>query len=130
MSQNTELIERFNASWKALDLDQIMSFFTDDAVYVNIPMDPPNVGKEMIRKTIEGFLGMSKGIEFVVHQTAENPARNVVMNERTDRFQMGGRWIELPVAGLFTVRDGRITLWRDYFDGGEWTRQLQPRPTT
>jgi limonene-1,2-epoxide hydrolase len=22
----------------------------------------------------------------------------------------------LPVAGIFEIRDGRITLWRDYFD--------------
>jgi len=46
------------------------------------------------------------------------------MNERTDRFEMGGRWIELPVAGLFTVQDGKITLWRDYFDDATFRQQL------
>ena len=43
MSQNTELVERFVAAWKRLSLDEIMSFFSDDAVYTNIPMEPPNV---------------------------------------------------------------------------------------
>jgi limonene-1,2-epoxide hydrolase len=38
------------------------------------------------------------------------------MNERTDRFLLKGEWVDLPVAGVFEVRDGRITLWRDYFD--------------
>ena len=126
MSQNTDLIERFTAAWKSLDLDRVMSFFSDDAVYVNIPMDPPNVGKEMIRKTIEGFLGMSKGIEFVVHHTAENLATGVVMNERTDRFRVGDKWIEARVMGVFEIRGGRIAAWRDYFDLAEFQRQLAP----
>lgn len=41
------------------------------------------------------------------------------MNERTDvmRRQDGGE-IELPVMGVFEVRDGRISAWRDYFDMG------------
>ncbi|MET0473326.1 MAG: limonene-1,2-epoxide hydrolase family protein, partial [Mycobacterium sp.] len=27
-----------------------------------------------------------------------------------------GRRIDLPVMGVFEVRDGRIAAWRDYFD--------------
>ncbi len=41
---------------------------------------------------------------------------NVVMNERVDRFTVGGRTIELPVMGVFELRDGLIASWRDYFD--------------
>ena len=41
-----------------------------------------------------------------------------VFTERVDRFRAGDTWIELPVAGLFLVSGGRITLWRDYFDWG------------
>ena len=124
MSQNTELIDRFIAAWKRLDLDEVVSFFTDDAVYTNIPMDPPNRGKEMIRKTIEGFLGMSQGIEFVVHHTAENPEKGVVMNERTDRFRVNDKWIEARVMGVFEIRGGKIAAWRDYFDLAEFQSQM------
>jgi limonene-1,2-epoxide hydrolase len=35
-----------------------------------------------------------------------------------DRFRFSDLWIELPVARLFHVVDGRISLWRDYFDQG------------
>jgi limonene-1,2-epoxide hydrolase len=124
VSQNTELIDRLIGAWKRLDLDEIMSCFTDDAVYINIPMDPPNRGKEMIRKTIEGFLGMAQGIEFVVHHTAENPATGVVMNERTDRFRVNDKWIEARVMGVFEIRGGRIAAWRDYFDLAEFQSQM------
>ena len=55
------------------------------------------------------------------HQVAQGDA---VMNERNDRFLVGDRWIELPVAGLFVLRDGKIALWRDYFDLGTFERAM------
>ena len=124
MSQNTDLIDRFVAAWKRKKVDEIMSFFHDDAVYINIPMEPANEGKEAIRKTIEGFVGMAQAIDFVVHHTAENPAAGIVMNERTDRFQMGGKWIEARVMGVFEIRGGKIQAWRDYFDLAEFQSQM------
>jgi limonene-1,2-epoxide hydrolase len=30
--------------------------------------------------------------------------------------EIHGRWATLPVAGVFEIRDGKISLWRDYFD--------------
>jgi limonene-1,2-epoxide hydrolase len=124
VSQNTDLIDRFTAAWKRLDVDEIMGFFRDDAVYTNIPIDPPNQGKEAIRKTIEGFVGMATAIEFVIHRSAENPAAGLVMNERTDRFRIGEKWVEARVMGVFELRDGKIAAWRDYFDLAEFTSQI------
>ena len=124
MSQNTDLIDRFVAAWKRLNVNEIMGFFSEDAVYTNIPIDPPNEGKEAIRKTIEGFVGMATAIEFVVHRTAENTAAGLVMNERTDRFRVGDRWVEARVMGVFEIRDGKISAWRDYFDLAEFTSQM------
>ena len=98
--------------------------FSDDAVYVNIPIDPPNEGAEAIRKTIEGFVGMADAIEFVVHHSAENPAEGTVMNERTDRFRIGGKWVEARVMGVFEIADGKIRCWRDYFDLAEFQSQM------
>jgi limonene-1,2-epoxide hydrolase len=124
VSQNSDLIDRFTAAWKRLDVDEIMGFFSDDAVYTNIPIDPPSQGKEAIRKTIEGFVGMATAIEFVVHHSAENPAAGLVMNERTDRFRIGEKWVEARVMGVFEIRGGKIAAWRDYFDLAEFTSQM------
>ena len=49
---------------------------------------------------------------------------NLVFNERLDRFEMGGNWIEIPVCGVWEVVDGKITLWRDYFDLATYRDQL------
>ncbi|MBV5330970.1 hypothetical protein JZU69_00780, partial [bacterium] len=35
-----------------------------------------------------------------------------------------GRWIELDIAGLFVVSNGKIALWRDYFDRESFTKAL------
>jgi len=123
MSTHTDLIDGFCAAWSRMDLDEIMGFFTDDAVYTNIPIDPPNAGVEAIRKTIEGFMGMAQKIEFVVHHQTEN-AQGVVMNERTDRFLIGERWAEAQVMGVFEVEDGKIKAWRDYFDLAQFSSEM------
>lgn len=109
-----ELVTEFCALWANPDLERILSYFTEDAVYHNIPMAPAD-GKAAIRELLPVMLDGMEGIDFVVHrQVAQG---NLVMNERTDvmRRTDGGR-LELPVMGAFEVRDGRIAAWRDYFD--------------
>jgi len=125
MSQNSAVIDDFVAAWKSMDLDKIMSFFTPDAVYINMPIEPASEGLEAIRKTIEGFIGMADQIEFVVKHTSEN-ASGVVMNERVDRFHLkdGGKWVEAQVMGVFELEGGKIKAWRDYFDLAGFTGQM------
>jgi limonene-1,2-epoxide hydrolase len=48
---------------------------------------------------------------------------DVVLTERIDTFEMGGKDVVLPVMGVFEVRDGKIAAWRDYFDMATWTKQ-------
>ena len=38
-------------------------------------------------------------------------------------FVIGGKTVELPVAGVFELEGGRIKAWRDYFDLATWSRQ-------
>ena len=114
MNDSDKLVRDFVAAWGSLDIDRIMAFFTEDAVYINIPMEPANEGKDAIRAFIGGFIGTCSSIEFTVHHQVANG--DLVMNERTDRLQIGDTLIELPVMGVFEIRDGRISAWRDYFD--------------
>ena len=77
------------------------------------------------RKAIEGFSAAAEEIEWVVHAVAENDETGVVMNERTDRFKIGGKWVEARVMGVFELRDGLICAWRDYFDMNQFMSQLR-----
>jgi limonene-1,2-epoxide hydrolase len=62
-------------------------------------------------------------VQFVVHR--QTVTGDTVMNERTDRFRVGEKWMDLPVMGVFVVGDdGLISLWRDYFDVQTLNEQL------
>jgi limonene-1,2-epoxide hydrolase len=98
-----------------------VGYFTDDAVYHNIPIAPVS-GRDAIRATIEGFTAGTERIEFRVRAiAADGPT---VLTERVDVFVLPGGTIELPVMGVFEIRDGRIAAWRDYFDLNQFTSQL------
>jgi limonene-1,2-epoxide hydrolase len=122
MSRNTDVVDQLIAGWETVDADAIMRCFSDDAIYANVPLAPVYEGVAAIRAAVEGFLAMGDEIEFIVHHTAENLETGVVMNERTDRFRIRDRWMEAPVMGVFELRDGRISAWRDYFDASEFAR--------
>ena len=124
MSPNEALIRDFLAAFDAIDLDRIMGFFAADAVYHNIPVQPVQ-GTAAIRAVLTGFMGMASEVKWVTHHLAET-RDGVVLTERTDRFLVRGKWIELPVMGSFTLRDGRIAAWRDYFDMKQFQDQLAP----
>jgi limonene-1,2-epoxide hydrolase len=109
-----ELVTEFCKLWASPDPDELAGYFTEDAVYHNIPMDPVQ-GRAAIRDFIAGFVAAFDGIDFNVHSQICDGT--LVMNERTDvlRRKDGGE-IPLPVMGVFEVHNGRIAAWRDYFD--------------
>ena len=110
---NEKVVRSFCDAFARLDIDEILGFFAEGAVYHNIPMDPA-VGEDAIRGVLELFVPTSQKVEFEILALASDG--DVVFTERVDRFVMGDRSIELPVAGVFEVRDGKIAAWRDYFD--------------
>jgi len=124
MSTEAEaIVSEFCKAWARLNIDQVMDFFTDDAVYHNIPL-PAATGKAAIRKTIEGLLKGTTWLEFKILHSAS--VSNIVMNERVDSFEVKGKRMSLPVAGVFeTTSNGKIKAWRDYFDMKMFTDQMK-----
>ena len=119
--QPIETVRRFCAAWGTEDLDTIIGFFTDDAVYHNIPMEPV-VGPDQIKATIESFSGGVESIEFRLDAIAADGS--TVLTERLDIFRFANGQIDLPVMGTFEVVDGKIAAWRDYFDLAMFMTQM------
>jgi limonene-1,2-epoxide hydrolase len=116
-----QTVDAFIGALEQMDIDTALTYVADDIEYDNVPMGKV-VGVDAVRSTLTPFLGRSTQVEWrVLHQAATG---DVVMNERLDRFHMPNGWIEIAVAGLFVVRDGKITLWRDYFDLGAATTAM------
>ncbi len=119
-SDNIDLVRRFCATWSTLDIPKILEFFTDDAVYHNMPLQPIQ-GKDAIKGVIEQFMAPFERADWEVKQIVA--AGDIVLTERVDRF-IGEKTVELPVMGTFEIRDGKIAAWRDYFDLAAWTSQM------
>ncbi|WP_375484579.1 SgcJ/EcaC family oxidoreductase [uncultured Mycobacterium sp.] len=108
-----EFVAAFVSAWPDRDAARVASFFSDDAVYHNIPMEPVD-GRKAIEATLASFMTMGGQVRVDVgHIVAEGA---IVMVERVDHFVGDQRTITLPVVGVFEVHDGKITAWRDYFD--------------
>jgi len=111
-ASNDRMVRDFLAAWERRDTDAIVDAFTDDGVYHSTPLTPI-VGKAAIRDFVAGFAGKPPGRLVIHHQIA---SETVVMNERTDYITLNGRPVTLPISGIFEIRDGRISAWREYFD--------------
>ena len=108
-----QIVDAFIGALERMDIDTALTFVADDVEYDNVPMGKV-VGPDAVRATLTPFLGSCSQVEWrILHRAASG---DVVMNERIDRFHMPNGWIEIAVAGLFVVREDKITLWRDYFD--------------
>jgi limonene-1,2-epoxide hydrolase len=49
---------------------------------------------------------------------------NIVMAERVDNFEVRGKRISVPCMGIFELRDGKISAWRDYWDLKSFEAQM------
>ncbi len=119
-TDSEQVVRAFCAAWRRKNIDELLGFFTADAVYHNMPLEPVQ-GVDAIRETFNMFVAPAAQIEFEMLAVASSG--NLVFTERVDRFTMMGKAVALPVAGVFEVRGGKIAAWRDYFDMQTWMKQ-------
>jgi limonene-1,2-epoxide hydrolase len=118
MSDPTSTVTAFLAALERLDAAAALELAADDVVYQNVPL-PPARGIAALEKQLRWLTRYSTGFEARVHHIAADGP--IVLTERTDVLKVGSWEAEFWVCGTFEVRDGRIVLWRDYFD---WTTFL------
>jgi limonene-1,2-epoxide hydrolase len=118
-----EVVTALVHACEARDLDAACALVADDIEYDNVPIGKV-FGPEGVRQVLSGGVTQAASeVEWVVHRQVASGS--TVMNERTDRFLVDGRWIEIPIAAVFEVRDGKVALWRDYFDLETYRKQRQ-----
>jgi limonene-1,2-epoxide hydrolase len=120
-SNNEQIIRDFIAAWSRLNVDEIVSYFAEDGVYHNIPVQPVQ-GHKALRNFISGFISNWSSTEWdLINLTSRN---DVVIAERLDRTVTGGKQIDLPCCGVFEMSNGKIREWRDYFDMATYIKAL------
>jgi limonene-1,2-epoxide hydrolase len=97
VSENETVIREFLKAWSRLDAKELASYFTDDGIYHNMPLQP------------------------VVNIVA---AGDLVIAERVDRTKAGDKSVDLPCVGVFELENGKIKVFRDYFDLGTYMKAM------
>lgn len=119
----SETVHAFLDAAAVKDWDTALKLIAPDCEYHNMPMEKV-VGRDAVKATLDPFFGPTITNELIIIR--EMTDGNVVFTERLDRHQMAHGWAELPVAGVWEVRDGLITSWREYFDLQTILGQMSP----
>src|SRR5690349_9481668 len=93
------LVQRFcDAFGSGASPTELVDYFTDDAVYHNMPVDPA-VGRDAILGLLTMFVTPAEKVEFRVRNIVARG--DTVLTERVDVFRLPNATIELPVMGTF-----------------------------
>jgi len=117
---NVELVNRFCDDWSKRDAKLLTDYLSDDIVYQMFEGQPDIIGKEAFVNTLDSFL---KNLVEVRWETRRSYAiGDMVMNERIDHFigTSEDKSMHFDIIGIFRVRDGKISVWRDFsLPGGQ-----------
>jgi len=118
MSESTvateiEVVRSFFDALEAKDVDRVLELADPAIVYQNVPL-PAARGRDAFGRQMRWFERYVTEFEAdITHAAADGP---IVLTERTDVMRIGRLQADFWVCGTFEVRDGKVVLWRDYFD--------------
>ena len=109
-----QVVRQFLAALKRSDVDELVSFFSDDAVWTDGPRGTYR-GVDAIRAEIESQVQLVPSLTVEVKNLVATGG--IVMVERVDTFEAQGKSFDLEVVGVFEIDGGRlIKRLRDYYD--------------
>ncbi|MGO3327561.1 limonene-1,2-epoxide hydrolase family protein [Gordonia sp. (in: high G+C Gram-positive bacteria)] len=120
-SQNpVDLVRHFLTGLAAGDVESALADVDDGIVYTNVSL-PTVRGKARFAPVMRALDRPGFGFDVQILAISAD-ADGVVLTERLDELKAGPLRIRFWVCGRFEVREGRITVWRDYFDFLDVTR--------
>src|SRR2546427_13262762 len=102
------VVREFCAMWPERNVERFLEYFTDDAVYHSMPLEPVR-GKNGIREVLNLFLPADEIEAEIVHLA---PHGTLVFTERIARFGFGAKRVQPPRPAQVRVRDGQSAAWR------------------
>jgi limonene-1,2-epoxide hydrolase len=109
---NIRTVESLLNAFQDADYDTAEAALDENVVYENVGL-PTIHGRARAMKLFRRYEGRA-ALEVKIHRIAGDGA--AVLTERSDALIFGPLRLQFWVCGVFEVHDGRITLWRDYFD--------------
>ncbi|MGW0172688.1 limonene-1,2-epoxide hydrolase family protein [Rhodococcus sp. NPDC003322] len=106
------VVETFLTDLAHGDADAALALIADDIEWTNVGF-PSLRGARLVGRSIRAMNSPWLKFDAIMHNIAATDG--VVLTERTDLLTVGPVSIEFWVCGTFELRDGKITVWRDYF---------------
>ena len=117
---NAHTVEVLLSSLQSADTDGAGAVLDENLVYENVGL-PTIRGRARALKLFRSMEGRA-AFEVKTHRIAVNGSS--VLTERTDAIIIGPVRLQFWVCGVFEVHDGRISLWRDYFDTVDFLKAI------
>lgn len=116
--------------WRTLsdrDWDHIADWVTDDCIYVDMPVGPTLAARGPVDIVKRLQVGLRDLAAYENHDGLLAADGDVVMYEHSETWTFGtGEVVELPFVTVHRVRDGRVCLWKDYWDFGAVANSAPP----
>lgn len=131
-SANVRMARAAMQAMSDFDFDSVERMVTDDIVVVQ-PF--PAMGMPETMRGRENFLGgvrfvptMFKEFKLTISQVYDCPADDIVAFEQTSRgiFNIDGSEYRNRYMMIFGFRDGKISLWKEYYDSRIMTEKMTP----
>lgn len=103
-------------------IDAALANVDDDIEYVNVSL-PTVRGKKRFGAVMRALNSKVMGFDAEMLNISADD-QGVVLTERIDELTIGPLRLQFWVCGRYEIREGRITVWRDYFDYFEMTKAL------
>lgn len=118
-----DMIVKFCEAWERRSLEDVLGAMSDDIVYQNVPR-PAMHGIAAVREFMTPLFARTTKIDFELLSIATSARGDEVLTERMDRLHFPNGVVEIPIMGIFVVKDGKITHWRDYTDSAPVAEQF------
>jgi limonene-1,2-epoxide hydrolase len=121
-STPTDVVRRLLDALVDFDRQALEATLADDVAYTNVSL-PTIHGRRAAGRALATFFDR-RGVTFEVMVLNIAAVGPVVLTERIDVINAGRLRLQFWVVGRFEVSDGKVTVWRDYFDYYDTTRAM------
>ncbi|MFZ0833717.1 MAG: nuclear transport factor 2 family protein [Mycobacterium sp.] len=116
--------------WQALskrDFDAVQTFLSDDCIYVDMPLGPTGAARGPVDIVKRLKVGLESLADYTNHDglLVTNGPDAVYEHSETWTWKSGETAV-LPFVSVHKVIDGKVALWKDYWDMGTMTAQAPP----
>lgn len=121
-SEKMEAVRQMFAAWEARDWEGIIARFASKGTLHSM-MSEPVTGHEALQELFAGFKDSIEALTIDIEYMGV--IDGAVVSVRTDRVTVNGRQGALPTVGLILYdQNGKIRLWREYFDRATLLREM------